>query len=89
MNNCGRMSRRLVLTSAALSIGAVTTVRMVSQAAAQAKLSEADAQYQPRPKGDQRCDGCVNFQPPTACKFVQGNISPNGWCALFTAKTKP
>lgn len=87
MNNCRRISRRLVLTSAALSLGAATTVRVVSQAAAQPKLSQSDAQYQARPKGDQRCDGCINFQPPNACKFVQGNISPNGWCPLFTAKT--
>jgi len=34
------------------------------------------------------CDGCVNFQPPNACKFVEGNISPSGWCQLFAAKTK-
>ena len=33
------------------------------------------------------CDGCVNFQPPKACKFVQGDISPSGWCQLFAPKT--
>jgi len=89
MNDCQRISRRLVLTTgAALSLGAAAAAAVVSQAAAQQKISQADAKYQTTPKGDQRCDGCVNFQPPNACKFVDGNISPGGWCQLFAAKTK-
>jgi hypothetical protein len=87
MNNCRRISRRVVLTSAALSLGAATAATVVSQSAAQEKISQAVAKYQTTPKGDQRCDGCVNFQPPNACKFVQGDISPNGWCQLFAAKS--
>ena len=89
MNDCQRISRRLVLTTgAALSLGAAATAAAGAPAAAQQKISQADAQYQATPKGDQRCDGCVNFQPPNACKFVDGNISPGGWCQLFAAKTK-
>jgi hypothetical protein len=88
MDHCRGISRRMLLSSAALSLGAATTATMVSQAAAQDKLSQADAKYQTTPKGDQRCDGCVNFQPPNACKFVQGDISPNGWCQLFGPKPK-
>jgi hypothetical protein len=30
---------------------------------------------------------CANFQPPNACKFVEGHITPNGWCQLFVKKT--
>jgi hypothetical protein len=52
------------------------------------KISQANAKYQGTPKGDQRCDGCVNFQPPNACKFVQGDIIPTGWRELFAPKTK-
>jgi hypothetical protein len=89
MDNCQRISRRVLLSSAAaLSLGAATTARMIWAAAAQDKLSQADAKYQTTPKSDQRCAGCVNFQPPNACKFVQGDISPNGWCQLFGAKPK-
>jgi hypothetical protein len=46
-----------------------------------------DAKYQTAPKGDQRCEGCANFQAPNGCKFVQGDISPNGWCQLFVGKS--
>jgi hypothetical protein len=43
----------------------------VSQTVAQVKISQATARYQGTP-GDQRCEGCANFQPPNACKFVEG-----------------
>jgi hypothetical protein len=86
MKDCERISRRVVLTRTALALGAAAAAT-VSQAAAQQKLSQADAKYQATPKGNQRCEGCYNFQPSNACKFVQGDISPNGWCQLFAAKT--
>jgi hypothetical protein len=87
MNDCRRISRRIVLTGTALGLGAAAAAAAVSQAAAQQKLSQADAKYQGTPKDNQHCDGCVNFQAPNACKFVQGDISPSGWCLLFAAKT--
>jgi hypothetical protein len=86
-NNCQRVSRRAVLAGTALALGAAATATAVSPAAAQQKISQADAQYQTTPKGNQRCDGCVNFQPPNACKFVQGDISPSGWCQIFAPKS--
>jgi hypothetical protein len=86
-NDCRGMSRRVVLSGAALGLGAAAIVTAVSQAAAQQKISQADAKYQGTPKGDQHCDGCANFQPPNACKFVQGGVSPNGWCQLFIPKS--
>ena len=48
-----------------------------------AKISQADAQYQPMPKGMFSCGVCTFFIKPTACKVVAGAISPNGWCKLF------
>ncbi len=60
---------------------------MVRQGAAQQKASQALAKCQGMPKGDGHCEVCNNFQPPNACKFVQGEISPNGWRQLFFRKT--
>ena len=88
MDNRQRISRRVVLASATLSLGAGTAATMALRASAQQKLSQADAKYQTTPKGDQHCDVCANFQPPNACKFVDGDISPNGWCQLFGPKSK-
>ena len=82
-----RISRRVALSGAALALGAAAIAAAVSQAVAQQKISQADAKYQGTPKGNQHCDACINFQPPKACKFVQGDVSPSGWCQLFTPKS--
>jgi hypothetical protein len=79
------MSRRAALCGAALA-GAEALVTTARPAAAQQKISQTDAQYQATPKGDQHCEACANFQAPKTCKFVQGDISPTGWCQLFAAK---
>ena len=70
-----------------LGLIALSTLLLSGTAMAQEKMSQADAKYQGTPKGDQRCDGCMLFQPPNACKVVQGEISPSGWCQLFVKKT--
>lgn len=84
--NCERISRRGLLSGTALALSAAATATVTSRAAAQEKMSQADAKYQSAPKGDQRCDGCMLFQPPSACKVVDGAISPSGWCQLFVKK---
>jgi hypothetical protein len=56
-------------------------------AAAQAKVAQNTVSYQDKPKGTQHCDGCSLFQPPNGCKVVDGAISAQGWCSLFSAKT--
>jgi hypothetical protein len=71
----------------ALTLGIAAVGMTVRRAHAQQKLSQDTAKYQDRPKEQQSCTGCANFQPPNACKFVQGRISPNGWCLLFATKT--
>jgi hypothetical protein len=86
-SDCRRISRRVVLTGTAIALGAAAAATAASQADAQQKISQADAKYQTTPKGNQRCDNCVNFQPPNACKFVAGDISPSGWCQLYAPKT--
>jgi hypothetical protein len=47
------------------------------------KISQADAQYQPTPKGMFSCATCTFFIKPQSCKLVAGTISPMGWCKLF------
>jgi len=81
-----RISRRVVLGRTALALGAIATAAAVSPAVAQQKISQEEAKYQGTPKGNQHCDGCVNFEAPNGCKFVQGEVNPNGWCQLFYPK---
>lgn len=55
--------------------------------AATKKVAQATVQYQPQPKGDQKCSGCVHFiAESNTCKLVDGQISPEGWCSLWAKK---
>jgi hypothetical protein len=86
-NDCERISRRVVVTGTALALAAAVASAVIPPAEAQEKMSQADAKYQDTPKGDQRCDGCMLFEAPNACKVVEGQISPSAWCQLFVKKT--
>ena len=81
-NGCVSLSRRIVLARAAFALGAAVGAT-ATPAAAQTKVSQAVAKYQDQPRGSNRCEICVYFEPPSACKLVEGNISPNGWCQLW------
>jgi hypothetical protein len=76
-----------------LAVPAVVGFARSGMAQAAPKVPQKAAQYQGTPKGNQKCDLCKYFQAgssPTAsgtCQLVEGSISPNGWCALFAAKT--
>jgi hypothetical protein len=81
------VSRRVMLTSTALALGAAATGTAAIRAQAQQKISQANAKYQDHPNGNQQCDGCIQFQAPNACKIVEGPINPKGWCQFFGAKS--
>jgi hypothetical protein len=52
-------------------------------APAQQKMSQADAEYQDRPKNGLTCAACSLFRKPRSCEVVAGDISPEGWCRYF------
>lgn len=87
-----RISRRTVIEGAA-AIGGVVAGGWACTAAAadqetpeKDKISHAEAQYQQQPKGQQRCEICLQFQPPNKCQIVKSPISAKGWCQFFAAK---
>ena len=88
-SNSKDLSRRVFLQRVATyGAGAAVVQGLGSRlASAQAKAAQNAVSYQDKPKGAQRCDGCSSFQPPNGCKMVEGAISPQGWCSLFTKKS--
>ena len=52
-------------------------------AAAAPKISKQAVAYQDHPDGDKQCEKCAQFQPPDACKMVEGPVSPQGSCRIF------
>ncbi|MFC7053838.1 high potential iron sulfur protein [Hansschlegelia quercus] len=81
----GVSRRALVAGFAAASVG-VACLAMSRPARAQTKMSQADAKYQDSPKGSEKCAGCGLFAAPDACNAVDGKISPEGWCQLYSPK---
>lgn len=81
------LSRRAMLQRCATVAGTVSLLGVTTHhAVAQAKLSKKDVSYQDQPKGNQRCETCVNFQPPTGCKVVEGEVTPHSWCVAYAPK---
>ena len=78
-------TRRILLQAAIGTVGAVSLLGMTARDA-RAKNSQSAVAYQDSPKGNQQCDGCNKFMPPSACKQVEGVISPSGWCKLWAKK---
>ena len=80
------ISRRAALRRTSGGLALLAAALVANGAAAQQKVSKAEAKYQDSPKGQQRCEICVNFEPPSACRFVEGTISSKGWCQFFAAR---
>jgi hypothetical protein len=84
--NARSQSRREILSKLAVIAGGGAVIAAVAAAPAAAKVSPKDVGYQPTPKGAARCDNCIQWEPPHACKLVSGVISPSGWCSIWAHK---
>ena len=51
------------------------------------KTAKDAVKYQESPKDGQKCADCNFFQAPGSCTVVDGTISPNGWCMLYSKKS--
>jgi hypothetical protein len=85
------VSRRRVLTIAAGAAGASVTVAAAvigasTTAQAAAKASQKTVKYQDTPKGEQRCENCMQFEAPSTCKTVDGTVAAQGWCMVYAKK---
>jgi High potential iron-sulfur protein len=81
-SNVLRSKRNFLGLACASLVGAVLRPRQISAQTA-GKMSKAQAEYQDTPKGIQMCATCSLFDEPHACKVVEGDISPNGWCKAY------
>ena len=68
--------------------GALLTAGLVTPAAAANKMAQKAVGYQETPMGKARCDNCLQWQAPAACKLVEGAISPAGWCHIYAPAPK-
>lgn len=52
------------------------------------KSTQASVRYQSKPKAEQKCGNCNNFVAASnSCKLVEGKISAEGWCSIWSKKS--
>ena len=77
--------KTLGIVAAATCGGAAASTAQEYKPQAQKKLTQAAARYQGSPKGNESCGVCPYFEFPRSCVVVEGEISPSGWCPIYTA----
>ncbi|HLH98660.1 MAG TPA: high potential iron sulfur protein [Xanthobacteraceae bacterium] len=76
---------KTVAAAAATAAGRGVTARAEDyKPQAQKKLTQAAARYQDHPQGAESCGSCPYFLSPNSCVLVEGEISPAGWCPIYT-----
>ena len=79
-----QVDRRKILIS--LIGSAPLAALSVAGARDSTKVSQSAAHFQPTPKDGQSCAQCYSFVAPRMCKLVDGEVSPNGRCGLWTQR---
>jgi hypothetical protein len=81
-----KLSRRGLLQGAAAAAAGVAVSTTADEALAKKKKSQADVAYQDTPHGKEKCDNCEPFIPPNQCRTVEGLVSAQGWCTIYSPK---
>jgi hypothetical protein len=74
---------RRALMQVVVGAASAALVFRTAQAEASDKMTRQQAQYQDTPSGIYSCGLCTLFEPPNACKVVEGEVSKDGWCKAF------
>jgi hypothetical protein len=90
MSTSGSSRRAFIKTMGALAAGATCGCAAAAEAQDykpqdQKKLTHGAARYQDQPKGNESCATCPYFILPKSCVAVEGEISPGGWCPIYTS----
>ena len=79
------LSRRQALVQSTIGAAALATTLTgcATSTKVQGSAPQAEAQYQPRPSGLERCGVCKHFMPLTGCEIVAAPVQANGWCKYY------
>jgi hypothetical protein len=72
------------VVAAAATCGAAAAKAQEYKPQVQKKLTHAAARYQDHPNGNEACGTCPYFIFPKSCAVVEDEISPSGWCPIYT-----
>jgi len=85
-NNIGSaaISRRGLLMGS-IAAGSVPLL-LATKADATVKVSRAAVHLETAAHGDHKCGACKHFMAPSSCRFVEGNVSSDCSCWIWTSK---
>lgn len=86
MHSPMNQTRRQMLRSGMMMVGAATVAAASTARAQDAKIAQELVQYQDGPKDGLKCNMCAQWVEPNACKIVAGKINPAGWCVAYAPK---
>ena len=85
MSRIKLLSRRAALKGIGVVAASATGAHaQVYKPQDQLKLTKKAAHYQDAPFKDESCASCPYFVQPKGCVTVEGDISPTGWCPMYT-----
>ena len=85
-----KTSRRTIIRAGVTGLAAVGAgIAVGGRVQAQTKISPKLVQYiAVSKKPNQNCGNCAQFLAPNACKIVEGEIAPTGWCVSWGPAAK-
>lgn len=82
------VSRREVLKQTAAVAVVAVPLALVSSKAMAAKVAQDAVGYVNPSPNENKCGTCTHFEADAnSCKVVDGDISAEGWCSLWAAKS--
>jgi hypothetical protein len=83
MDRSKQPTRRAAMQNLIIGAFATLAVKPACAESDEPKLTKQQAGYQDQPQDIRCCATCSLFVAPNACKRVEGEVSPDGWCKLF------
>jgi hypothetical protein len=78
------ISRRTLLAGG-IAVGAAPLL-FATKASATVKVSQAAVHFRTAANTDHNCGACKHFLAPSSCRFVEGSISSDCSCWIWTSK---
>ncbi|MGO9741844.1 MAG: hypothetical protein ACLPN5_10105 [Roseiarcus sp.] len=78
------ISRRTLLAGG-IAAGSVPLL-LATKANATVKVSQAAVHFETTAKNDHNCAACKHFMAPSSCRFVEGTVSSDCSCWIWTSK---
>jgi hypothetical protein len=83
-NELSPISRRSLLIGGL--VAGAASLQATTGANATARVSQAAVHLRTATNGAKNCGACKHFIGPSACRFVEGQVSSNDYCWIWTGK---